>query len=273
MKEKDYREDADRKHSSGEWTSPNPDIPSPIALGPCGYTAILLLRRILGLKGGLLLDVGGGDGGFSERLIKDRGDITPVLMDISHKPLAGFRGYAVQGNSVDLPFRDETFDIVLSSDHLEHIYYFDILTSLIEMNRVLNSGGKLLVHSSSFGYYLRRLGAKYGKNARLDKFDLKDGHFSRPTPSEWFELVKKSGFKIKRFYFYKHFFQPILRRIKDTFIRGDDKTSVGKSRNALKSNPVMKTIAFGMVLVSLIDIFLFSKIPGGAVILELEKKS
>ena len=76
-----------------------------------------------------------------------------------------------------IPFNDEYFDSVLCSEVAEHL--FDLPAALSEMNRVLKSGGKLLLtcpfvwgeHEEPYDY------------ARYTQFGLKD-------------LLEKSGFRI-----------------------------------------------------------------------------
>lgn len=267
----DYRKEAEELHGSGMWVSPPPQLSDVVGLGACGYTALLLLRKLLGNKRGIILDVGGGDGGFTLRLVRGR-DIKLILSDIAFTPLGRFQGDAVQADSLYLPFCDNSFDVILTSDHLEHLEVEDVKVSLSEMNRVLKPEGSLLIHTSSYGYYLRRIGARFGERGRLDRYDLEDGHRCRPTMNEWSNYIAEAGFVIKDCYFYKHLFQPVLRGVKDLFLRGANKGSEKEEdTQEMKENPIVAVMGYLIVLLSLLDVFLFSKIPGGAVVMKLRK--
>jgi len=271
MKIPQYQIESERRHESGFWVSPAHYLSDPVALGACGYTALLLLRNALGNCRGKILDVGGGDGGFLLRLTGSR-NFKPCLLDIIYQPLKKFPGPAVQGDSINLPFHDETFDLVLTSDHLEHLNVEDVRRSLNEMRRVLKRGGKALIHTSVFGLYLRRCGARYGEDGRLDRYDLEDGHLCRPTIREWMRMVREAGLKVNKIYFYKHLFQPVMRGIKNLIfkktLREESGTPAGQD---LKTNPLIKIMGYFIVLISLLDIFMFSKVPGGAVVMGVKE--
>ncbi|HSI87479.1 MAG TPA: class I SAM-dependent methyltransferase [Pyrinomonadaceae bacterium] len=102
-----------------------------------------------------VLDAGSGTGivtlGFADARIPYR---KIVSFDLSHKSLSiartefrGKKGVAphrsglVQGNVLDLPFADGTFDLVLTCGVLE---YVDLEQGLAEMSRVLSPKGKLV---------------------------------------------------------------------------------------------------------------------------------
>lgn len=83
-------------------------------------------------------------------------------------------------NGTSLPFENETFDSVFSSEVLEHLFQPDIL--LQEINRVLKPGGKLL------------LTAPFGWNEHEMPFD-----YARYTSEGICALLRKNGFEIIRF--------------------------------------------------------------------------
>jgi SAM-dependent methyltransferase len=80
-----------------------------------------------------ILDVGCGDGAITNRLA-DRWDVTGL--DLSPTALEHLRTTAVQGSATALPFADRTFDLVLSSEMLEHTSDDDYRAALAEMSRV-----------------------------------------------------------------------------------------------------------------------------------------
>lgn len=83
-------------------------------------------------------------------------------------------------NGASLPFENETFDSVFSSEVLEHLFQPDTL--LKEINRVLKPGGKLL------------LTAPFGWNEHEMPYD-----YARYTSEGICSLLRKNGFEIIRF--------------------------------------------------------------------------
>lgn len=77
-----------------------------------------------------------------------------VDLSIRRHPLLNER---VMGNGEDLPFADETFDLVTANMVVEHLE--DPAQVLSEVRRVLKPGGRLLFHTPNYNYYLVRLAA------------------------------------------------------------------------------------------------------------------
>jgi len=123
-----------------------------------------------------ILDVGCGDGYLGNVLI-DRGyDVTGV--DISRKALRFFRGNAVLASIDSLPFKSKSFDLVLSSEVLEHIPFSIYNKSLQELERVAN---KYIVISTPFNEHLRagfvlckKCGCEFHRNRHVRSFNYKD---------------------------------------------------------------------------------------------------
>jgi len=119
---------------------------------------VLWTVNLLELRGDeYLLDVGCGTGNF----------LTPVIAQLNNEGLAigmdistGVMSKAIQqcrsakgkvkftrGDAESIPFRDESFDVVMANFMLYHVS--DILKAIGEMHRVLRRGGTFLVATGS----------------------------------------------------------------------------------------------------------------------------
>ncbi len=109
--------------------------------------------ELLGPTKGRVLDAGCGTG-FSLQVLKERGfdaigiDISEPMLDIARK-----KGFKVKkADFSDLPFKDRTFDGLLSISSLQWVYgksYEDVLSKYSkiarEFYRVLKKGGRAIV--------------------------------------------------------------------------------------------------------------------------------
>ncbi len=106
-----------------------------------------------------ILDVGCGGGLLCNDLASISNNI--IGIDMHEEPLVIARKYNalnnvkyVQGNALQLPFANETFDVVCILDVLEHVDSYEI--ALSEASRVLKKGGLLFFHT-----FNRNLFTKY----------------------------------------------------------------------------------------------------------------
>lgn len=114
-----------------------------------------ILRQLLhvcDLQGKRVLEVGAGTGRDSFALIEHGAEI--VQLDYSVNSLQILKGLSeelhvqtsiVGGDTFQLPFRDETFDVVFHQGLLEHFRHPQAESLLKENIRVLKRGGYLLV--------------------------------------------------------------------------------------------------------------------------------
>jgi SAM-dependent methyltransferase len=104
------------------------------------FDDLLAGRSLTGLR---VLDVGCGTGHFS-REAQRRGAVVTSLdigIELLRRTRAGGATGAVAGDAGALPFRDGTFDVVISSECIEHTASPE--RSVSEMLRVLEAGGLL----------------------------------------------------------------------------------------------------------------------------------
>ena len=102
----------------------------------------------------LALDVGCGAGGTLRRL-SGRSEISRAIgVDSSPHALAlAGKDYSLaRGSILNLPFEDESFDVVTCFDVLQHLDAGKDRTAVEEMTRVLRPGGVALVRSNAKGF-------------------------------------------------------------------------------------------------------------------------
>ena len=106
----------------------------------------LLLELVIAARPGLhALNVGAGQGSFS-RLLSTRGfavtsaEVSRAAVDVLRRRAPG---EVVEADAASLPFPDETFDVLVLGEVLEHLE--DDVAALREGRRVLRSGGLVAV--------------------------------------------------------------------------------------------------------------------------------
>ncbi|MGC9107252.1 MAG: class I SAM-dependent methyltransferase [Infirmifilum sp.] len=112
------------------------------------------------IKGGKLLDVGGGTGEFTEEIASVLKVEEVVVVDINEDALKdalsrGFKSYKVDVTRKQLPFSDNYFDIVTMIDVIEHLYDPDYAIS--EVRKVLKPGGFAVISTPNLAWWVNRL--------------------------------------------------------------------------------------------------------------------
>ncbi len=113
----------------------------------------------------------------------------------------------IQGNAIFLPFKTGSVDRVLMLDVVEHLTKEEFLIALSEAHRVLQPGGKLIIHTMPnlwyyrFGYPLFRLIQKLRKiSLPVDPHDRSKYHHLHINEQTIISLQKalnKAGFSSK----------------------------------------------------------------------------
>lgn len=102
-----------------------------------------MLRQVDAQPGQRLLDVGSGPGQYHTHL----DGVRVVALDTSPGMLAKVRAPKVQADAQSLPFRDGSFDRVMSNHVLYHVP--DQRRALREMRRVIAPGGRAVITTNA----------------------------------------------------------------------------------------------------------------------------
>ncbi|HKT45952.1 MAG TPA: class I SAM-dependent methyltransferase [Candidatus Acidoferrales bacterium] len=163
-----------------------------------------LVREQIGPVRGLsILEVACGRGGFLRELNRAGAKVTGcdfsgTALQVAAEKLKNEEGGClrrlVQGDAQKLPFRDESFDVVVSCETIEHVP--DARAATAEMFRVTREGGRLLLTTPN---YFNLMGA-YELYARIRHPNRKDDQpYDR---RQWFpqirSFVQRAGWKIVR---------------------------------------------------------------------------
>ena len=110
-----------------------------------------------------VLDIGCG-AGLNSRALSAKGH-TVVGVDISREAIRKYRASGFEGEVCDLekgfPFPDSSFDLVFSSEVIEHLQ--DPLRMLGESERVLKPGGRFVLSTPNSAFLVYRFLGLFGK--------------------------------------------------------------------------------------------------------------
>ena len=103
-----------------------------------------------------ILDIGCGDGYLSQKLIKDTNEVIGLDLNKRYIDSLKHRGLRYVISDLDynvLPFKDKSFDIVVSFHVLEHLLRPDLC--LLEVHRVLRDDGYAIISVPNYAapYY------------------------------------------------------------------------------------------------------------------------
>lgn len=152
-----------------------------------------------------VLDLGCGDGLFAHFISPNHRVDYGVDINEGELELAKKTGLYQQLAKADihrLPFANETFSTVFSSSTLEHISNLE--EALLEINRILKPGGKLITTSPS-AYYSRYLffaPLPFLGNIYIKINNLIFGHRNLLKKEDWQKIFTESNFTLKTAFYY-----------------------------------------------------------------------
>ncbi|MBI4335371.1 MAG: class I SAM-dependent methyltransferase [Candidatus Omnitrophica bacterium] len=148
-------------------------------------------------RGALILDLGCGGG---HELFTGHGSVVGVDVELAPlKNAAELYPMVAHADMSKLPFEDNVFDYVISSDVMEHIPPENKDAVLSEIWRVLKNGGKTLhaIETSSTNF-LFRFAKKYPDMFRRSFIEEPGGHFGLEMPTDVLGRFKKHAFMLIR---------------------------------------------------------------------------
>jgi SAM-dependent methyltransferase len=125
-----------------------------------------------------VLDVGSADGPSVSWL---RGQRMHVTLDLDPRGLKP--GFGVCGSALQLPFADESFDVVGAFDVVEHLDPEHV--GIAELSRVLRPGGRLLISVPAYQW-------------AWSDFDEHNGHYRRYTRQRATAALEQGGLEVLR---------------------------------------------------------------------------
>ena len=142
----------------------------------------LVRRLVRGVPAGRAVDVGPGPGGNSAVLRVLGWEVTGVELTETGAQLCASRDVpVVRGDATRLPIRDQSIDLVMSTDVWEHVEDHEQVAR--ESFRVLRPGGRLLV-------------AVPAGMSLWSGHDVALGHVRRYERSDLVDLVRRHGFVV-----------------------------------------------------------------------------
>lgn len=142
-----------------------------------------------------ILDIGCGDGRLARAIRSKCPDAVVHGCDLSMAALARSTGldrqYAVDLNGEGLPECDESFDLVVASEVVEHLIHPDLV--LAEFRRVLRPGGHVVVTVPNVAFWRFRLQALRGG---VPSVTADERHLHSYNAALLERLVRKAGFHV-----------------------------------------------------------------------------
>jgi len=148
-----------------------------------------------------ILDIGCGDS-FLSRMIEEKGNIV-FGIDLIHEKLKaasadGIKCVASDLQGFHLPFQSSSFDVVVASEIIEHLWDCDFF--LQEIKRVLKEKGQYIITTPNLASLGRRLMLLFGKNPFVENFLYSNeaGHVKHFVRDDLAYLLKRNGFIVEK---------------------------------------------------------------------------
>ena len=134
-----------------------------------------------------ILDVGCGEGVFVENFSKQGRDIKGLDFNYESQ-------FVQRGDVKKIPYSDESLDVVMFLDALEHLAFVDQPIALSEIYRTLKPDGILFLSVPNLAHLNSRY--RFFFKGQLDRTDSEIDHLGERPIWENENLVKQAGFEI-----------------------------------------------------------------------------
>lgn len=145
----------------------------------------VVMQLLATLKGKGILDVGCGSGLFTAPLARAN-DLVGVDVSENMLHLAAGTLKPILAEGERLPFKNESFDVVLAIETLQHIDAPEVF--LKELARVTRIGGQLILSTLHGGSFLQKIFRRLGVQSDLYTFHPLEEICSRFRGDEWVRL-------------------------------------------------------------------------------------
>jgi SAM-dependent methyltransferase len=157
-----------------------------------------------------LLDIGSGAGVGAALIAQVAGIAHVTCIDISIPALAevrrrGFSPLVASAEGHKLPFANETFDVVILDEVIEHLVDTDSIMD--EIHRVLKIDGQLLISTPNLASWFNRLALLFGVQPAFSEVSFRKiygrpgsgivGHLRLFTRRTLMEFVNDNGFNVR----------------------------------------------------------------------------
>ncbi len=113
------------------------------------YDLPQIVSDLIGSRGGLVADIGCGNGWYVRTLRREHPDWTVIGVDLSTRMLASLEPPVVRADAMRLPLADGRMDVVLAMHMIYHLP--DMEAGIAELARVLRPGGMLVASTNAIG--------------------------------------------------------------------------------------------------------------------------
>ena len=156
------------------------------------------VKRIVGAVGHnkKVLDIGCWDGKISNLIKKNGNEVVGVDLSTKALKLAHQNLEVVCADVERLAFKDETFDVVVGGEIIEHV--FDTSGFLKEIRRVLKKKGVLVLTTPNLASLSNRTRMLLGMDLPAVEAELEDksGHIRFFTFTSLKRLLQKNGYEV-----------------------------------------------------------------------------
>jgi len=248
---------------------------SQVRLSPT-YLAFLSLKYILeDLRGveGKILDAGCGGGGFAKAIKYYRPDLEVYGVDFSKKAIRKAKENAEGvkfkvGSLYHLPYRDNFFEAVITTEVLEHLKYPQ--SALDEIRRVLKKEGIFCIAVPlegslvSLHFWL----SKFGWNLK----EKLAGHIQRYSAGQLATMLNRAGFEIVGKRYSTHFLGQLVDAGFFIFIElMGIRPQTGLEEN-LGGRPILRVFKNMITVLTNLESIIFSILPGARIHLKTARR-